>query len=105
MPKRSVQKTSGNEIRGGEMVAPKRRDPKEHWALNSISRKSVVKEHILDCNNCVKSNDILKLFSILRKCTLDYDTKTHETLLIKKYKPKINRQVYGNGSSFSLKIF
>ena len=36
---------------------------KEHWALNSITRKSAVKEHILDCNNCVKSDDILKSFS------------------------------------------
>ena len=24
---------------------------KEHWSLNSITRKSAVKEHILDCNN------------------------------------------------------
>ena len=36
---------------------------KEHWSLNSITRKSAVKEHILDCNNCVKY-DILKPFSI-----------------------------------------
>ena len=68
---------------------------KEHWALNSITRKSAIKKHILDCNNCVKSDDMLKPFSILRKCALDYDTKIHETLLIKKYKPKLNRQLYG----------
>ena len=37
---------------------------KEHWSLNSITRKSAVKEHILDCNNCVKSDDVLKPFSI-----------------------------------------
>ena len=67
---------------------------KEHWSLNSITRKSAVKEHILDCNNCVKSDDILKPFSILRRCSSDYDTKIHEALLIKKYKPKLNRQLY-----------
>ena len=78
---------------------------KEHWALNSIPRNSAVKEHILDCNNCVESDDILKPFSILRNCTSDYDTKIYEALLIKKYKPKLNRQLYGNGSSFLLKIF
>ena len=38
---------------------------KEHLALNSITRKSAVKEHILDCNICVKSDDILKMFLIL----------------------------------------
>ena len=78
---------------------------KKHWALNSTTRKSAVKEHILDCNNCVKYDDILKPYSILRKCTSDYDTKIHEALLIKKYKPKLKRQLYGNGSSFLLKIF
>ena len=78
---------------------------KEHWSLNSITRKSAVKEHILDCNNCVKSDDILKPFSILRRCSSDYDAEIHEALLIKKYKPKLNRQLYGNGSSFLLKIF
>ena len=61
---------------------------KKHWSLNSTNSESAVKEHILDCNKCVKSDDILKLFSGLRKNTLDYDTKNHEALLlIKKYKP------------------
>ena len=78
---------------------------KEHSALNSTTRKSAVKKHILDCNNCVKSGDILKPFLILRKCTSDYDTKNHEALLIKKYKPRLNRQLHGNGSSLLFKIF
>ena len=51
---------------------------KEHWALNSTTRKSANKKHILNCINCVKSDDILKPFSILRKCTSGYDTKIHE---------------------------
>ena len=33
---------------------------KEHWSLNSLTRKSAVKKHILDCNNCVKSDDIIQ---------------------------------------------
>ena len=53
---------------------------KEYWALNSITQKSALKEYNLDCNNCVKSDDILKPFSILRKCTLDYVIKIHEAL-------------------------
>ena len=64
---------------------------KEHWASKRTTGKSAVKEHILDCNNCVKSDDILKSFSILRKYTSDYDTKIHEALLIKKYKPKLKQ--------------
>ena len=78
---------------------------KEHWALNSTTRKNAVEEHILDCNSCVKTDDILKPFSVLRKCTSVYDTKNHEALLVKKYPPRLNRQIYGNGSSFLLKIF
>ena len=31
---------------------------KEQWPLNSITRKSAVKEHILDRNISVKSDDI-----------------------------------------------
>ena len=57
---------------------------KKHLALNSTTRKSAVKKHILDCNNCVKSDDILKPFLILRKYTSYYDTKNYEALLIKK---------------------
>ena len=52
----------------------------------------------------VKSHDIFKLFWILWKCISDYDTRIYERLLIKKYKPKLNRQLYGNGSSFFVKI-
>ena len=60
---------------------------KERWSLNSITRKSAVKEHISDCNNCVKSDDILKSFLILRRCSSDCDTKIHEALLIKNTNP------------------
>ena len=60
---------------------------KVHWVLNSITRKSTVKEHILDCNSWVKSDDILKPFSILRKRTSDYDNKIHEAVLIKNTNP------------------
>ena len=63
---------------------------KELASINSITKKSAVKEHILDCNNCVKSDDILNPFSILHRWSSDYDTKIHEALLIKKYKPKLN---------------
>ena len=56
---------------------------KEYWSLKSITRKSAVKKHILKCINCVKSDNILKPFSILRKCIWDYDTEIHEALLNK----------------------
>ena len=31
--------------------------------------------------------------------------RSHEALLIKKFKPKLNRQLYDNGCSFLLKVF
>ena len=58
---------------------------KEHWSLNSITRKSAVKEHILDCNNCVKSQFYVGV--------IQTTTPIHEALLIKKDKPKINMQL------------
>ena len=78
---------------------------KEHLALNSVSRKSAVKDHILNCENCLNLDHVLSPFSIIKKCNSEYDTKIHEALLIKKYKPKLNRQLHANGSSFLLKIF
>ena len=77
---------------------------KEHLDLNQ-SRKSAIKDHILDCVKCSNSSHSLALFKILPNCKYEYDTKVHEALLIKKFKPKLNRQLYANGCSFLLKVF
>ena len=77
---------------------------KEHLDLNQ-SRKSAIKDHILDCVECSNSSHSLASFKILPNCKYEYDTKVYEALLIKKFKPKLNRQLYANGCSFLLKVF
>ena len=59
----------------------------------------LLKNQILDGNNYVKSDDIVKPFSSLRNCSSDDDTQIHEAVLIKKHKPKLNKQLYGNDTS------
>ena len=46
-------------------------------------------------------------FKILKKCVTEteYDTKIQEALLIKKLNPKLNKQLYAKGASFSPSIF
>ena len=78
---------------------------KEHVSLENKSRKSAVKDHISCCVVCANADHLLNSFTVVRKCASEYDTKIHEVLLIKRQKPKLNRQFFGNGSSFFLKIF
>jgi len=47
----------------------------------------------------------MESIKILRTCPSEYDTKIQEALLIKKLNPKLNKQLYANGSSFLLSIF
>ena len=77
---------------------------KEHSDLNQ-SRKSAIKDHVLDCVKCCNSSHSLASFKILQNCKNEYDTKVLEALLIKKFKQKLNRQLYANGCSFLLKVF
>ena len=69
------------------------------------SEKSAIKDHILDCVKSSNSSHSLASFKILQNCNNEYDTKVHEALLIKKFKPKLNRQLYANGCLFLLKVF
>ena len=43
-------------------------------------------------------------FSVIKKCSSDYDSKIHEALLIEKHQLKLNKQLYENGSSL-LQLF
>ena len=65
---------------------------KEHLDLNQ-SRKSAIKDLILDCVKCSNSSHSLASFKILRNGKNEYNTKVYEALLIKKFKPKLNRQL------------
>ena len=55
----------------------------------------VCKEKPVDANN----------FKIVRACSTEYNTKIQEALLIKTCNPKLNSQLYANGSSLLLKVF
>ena len=79
---------------------------KEHLNLGS-SVKSKIKDHIIECNLCNKKDmdSLIHRFSVIKKCSSDYDCKIHEALIIKKHQPKLNKQLYENGSSFLLQLF
>ena len=79
---------------------------KEHLNLGS-SVKSKIKDHIIECNLCNKKDmdGLIHRFSIIKKCSSDYDCKIHKALIIKKHQPKLNKQLYENGSSFLLQLF
>ena len=76
---------------------------KEHINLGS-SVKSKIKERIIECNFCNKkdTDSLMYDFVVIKKCLSDYDCTIHEALLIKKHQPKLNKQLYENGSSFLL---
>ena len=55
------------------------------------------------CSN--HKHNLLDSFTIIQKCQSEFHTKIHEALLIKKYTPTLNQQLYAAGSSFLLQIF
>ena len=57
---------------------------KEHLNLGS-SVKSKIKDHIIECNLCNKKDmdSLIHHFSVIKKCSSDYDCKIHEALIIK----------------------
>ena len=47
----------------------------------------------------------LNSFKIIEKYNLEFHTKIHKALFIKKRNPGLNRQLYANDSSFLLNFF
>ena len=43
-------------------------------------------------------------FKTIKKCNSNFETEIREVLLIKKHNPGLNRQIFGNESSFLLNI-
>ena len=72
--------------------------------LHSTTNKTAISEHLKLCESCKKDINI-KSFKIIKKCSNEYETKIHEALQIKKINPKLNKQLYANGSSFLLNVF
>ena len=77
---------------------------REHLNFSS-NQKSSIKDHINSCNICLKTKFGLDSFKIIRKCRSKYDAKIQEALLIKKFSPSLNHQLYASGASFLLQVF
>ena len=77
---------------------------KEHLNLND-NRKSTNKDHLQHCKSCTTSEINLHLsLTILKKCSSEYNTKTHEGLLATQSKLLLNKQLYANSCFLLLKI-
>ena len=70
------------------------------------SRKSATKDHLQQCKSCSESETTLhSSFTVLKKCRSEYNTKTHEALIIIQSKPLLNKQYMRMVVSFCKKYF
>ena len=76
----------------------------EHVVLSGSS-KSAIKKHIKTCPICYNKNFDFNNFEVLKKCKTPFDTKIAEALFIRKFRPKINKQLLTKGTSYVLKVF
>ena len=65
--------------------------------MGSQQKKSAIKQHILLCIVCSNVRHDLNSFEVLKQCTSDFRAKNHETLLRKKHRPSLNKQLYAHG--------
>ena len=66
---------------------------KQDFELHFIL-KSSIKDYLFNCEKCRSSKIGLKSFKILRSCANEYETNIYKALLIKKFNPKLNKQLY-----------
>ena len=69
------------------------------------SKKTSVKDHILMCEERKLINLNVNDFKVIKKCKSEYETKIHETLVIKKQNLKLNSHLHASGSSLLLIVF
>ena len=69
---------------------------REHLDFNS-QVSSAIKNYIMCCSVCSSVKLNLNSFKIIKKCKLEFHTKIHEALFIKKPNPVLSRQLYANG--------
>ena len=78
---------------------------KEHLALNNFTNKSQIKSHLRsNCNEC-KLNSSIDSFKVLKRCRSHFDVVIHEALIIRRNNPQLNKQLFNNGSLYTLRIF
>ena len=78
---------------------------KEHLNLGDLHTHSAIKNHLYSCTICSNIKHSIKSLRILRQCANDYDTKINKSLLIKRFKPELNKQLFSNGTSLLLNVF
>ena len=54
---------------------------------------------------CSNMRHDLNSFEVLKQCKSDFQAKIREALIIKKYRPSLNKQLYAHGSSFLLNVY
>lgn len=69
------------------------------------SAKTAISQHICKCNDCKNMPLSVNNFRVIKKCSSEFETKIQEALLIKKYGPSLNKQLYASGSSFLLNVY
>ena len=77
----------------------------EHVELSRVEPKSEIKNHIYECDACHTIKLDYTNFDILKRCQNNYNTKISEALLIRKFRPKLNKQLMTKGTSYLLKVF
>ena len=77
----------------------------EHLNVASQHENSAIKLHILSCTVCSNVRHDLNYFKVLKQCKSDFQAKINETLLIKKHRSSLNKQLYAHGSSFLSRIY
>jgi len=78
------------------------------YATENIARRTAIKDHLTNCDICCDKafgSAGLNSFSVLRSYRSAFDTKINEALFIKRLKPKLNKQLYAQESSFLLNVF
>ena len=71
----------------------------------SLNNDSAIVHHILSCGICQLKLPTANKFKIIKKCRTACETKIHEAIMIKRYKPKLKRQLHKSGVSFLLNVF
>ena len=72
-------------------------------AKEHLTKESAIQQHLVTCSVCTQTCNV-DCFSVIDKCNSNYECLVKEALLIKKFNPKLNNNLY-SGYSYQLKVF
>jgi len=73
--------------------------------LHSKKSKFAIRDHIELGQSCQRKQLDVNNFEVIRTCNSEYETKIQEALLIKKFNPQLNKQLYAKESSCLLSVY